>query len=38
MVVRAGGGDVNRAAGLHREALQRMGQQREGEPADALAA
>ena len=37
MVVRAGGGDVDRAPGLHGEALQRVRQQREREAADALA-
>ena len=38
VVVLAGGLDVHRAAGLDREPLERVRQQRQREPADAVAA
>src|SRR5437870_5405336 len=38
VVVLTGGLDVHRAAGFHREALERMRQQRQRQPADPLAA
>ena len=38
MIVLAGGLDVNRAAGLDREALERVRQKRQSQPADAITA